>query len=196
MEHPTFSSILPTVVELEKQSMALYMRFAKLFQQQEELQGFWLTMARHEAGHIGALCMVEGALSNDPALAEHSHGQQVQQAEFDLSTVEHLQGLLQAYNREATTGLSIERAFVMAIEIESSELEDVVVELLQLVKEKMIRDHAIKLLIHDLSDLSYMIERYTRDDRLLAQVDALVEHRLDTFSAAQPEEKQEVTPSA
>jgi hypothetical protein len=196
MEHPTLSSILPTVVTLEKQTMALYMRFAKLFQQQQELQGFWLSMAHHEAGHIGALCLVEGTLSNDAALAEHSHGQQVQQAEFDLSTVEHLQGLLQAYNREATTGLSIERAFAMAIEIESSELEDVVVELLLLVKEKIIRDHAIKLLIHDLSDLSYMIERYTRDEHLLAQVDALVEHRLDTFSAAQPEERREVVLSA
>lgn len=153
-------------------------------------------MARHEAGHIGALCLVEGALSNDAALAGHSHSQQVQQAEFDLSTVEHLQELLQAYNREATTGLSIERAFAMAIEIESSELEDVVVELLLLVKEKIIRDHAIKLLIHDLSDLSYMIERYTRDEDLLAQVDALVEHRLDTFAAAQPEERREVVLSA
>lgn len=104
--------------------------------------------------------------------------------------------MLQAYNQETATGLSIERAFAMAIEIESSELEDVVVELLQLVKEKIIRDHAIKLLIHDLSDLSYMIERYTQDEDLLSQVDALVEHRLDTFSAAQPEERREVVLSA
>lgn len=72
----TLSQILPTIVALEKQTMGLYMRFAKLFQQHQELQGFWLTMARHEAGHIGALCLVEGALSNDPVLAEHSHGQQ------------------------------------------------------------------------------------------------------------------------
>lgn len=63
-------------------------------------------------------------------------------------------------------------------------------------KEKMIQDHAIKLLIHDLSNLRYMIERYSREDRLRAQANALVEHRLDTFSTAQPEEKQARTPSA
>lgn len=186
----TLSQILPTVVELEKRTMRLYMRFATLFQQQE-LQDFWLTMARHEAGHIGALSLVEGALSNDPTAAERD---QAQQGAYDLSMVERLQRLFRTYNQEAGAGLSIERALTMAIEIESSELEDVVVELLRLVKEKMIHDHAIKLLIHDLSDLSYMIERYTRDDRLLAQADALVEHRLDTFSAAQSAEKQAGAP--
>ena len=34
------------------------------------------------------------------------------------------------------------------------------------------------MLIHDLGDLSYMIERYTPDEGLLARADALVERRV------------------
>jgi hypothetical protein len=34
------------------------------------------------------------------------------------------------------------------------------------------------MLIHDMSDLSYMIEKRTRDEHLLARADALVERRM------------------
>jgi hypothetical protein len=106
---------------------------------------------------------------------------------FDPSTVARLRSLLNAYSREAIKGLSVERAFEMAIDIEGSELEDVVVELLQVVKEKMLRDQAVKLLIHDLSDLSYMVEKFTQDEGLLARADELVEHRVGTLTIERPE---------
>ncbi len=144
--------------------MALYMRFAQVFQPQEELRKFWFTMARHEAGHLGALALVEGVLESDPAIAENS------KVWFDPSSVVRLRSLLGAYKREVREGLGVERAFEMAIDIEGSELEDVVVELLQVVKEKMLRDQAVKLLIHDLSDLSYMVEKFTQNDELLIEI--------------------------
>jgi hypothetical protein len=37
----------------------------------------------------------------------------------------------------------------------------------------------VQMLIHDLGDLSYLVERYTKDEALLARADALVEHRMD-----------------
>jgi hypothetical protein len=40
------------------------------------------------------------------------------------------------------------------------------------------------MLIHDLSDMSYMIEKYTKDERLLARADALVERRIGRRGAA------------
>ena len=40
------------------------------------------------------------------------------------------------------------------------------------------RERAIQLLIHDLGDLSYLIERYTRNEALLARADHLVERRV------------------
>lgn len=172
----TVKDILRTAVDMEKKTMALYMCFARVFQKQEELRKFWFTMARHEAGHLGALALVEGVLENDPDLAENT------KVWFDPSTVVRLRSLLGAYSREAVKGISVERAFEMAIDIEGSELEDVVVELLQVVKEQMLRDQAVKLMIHDLSDLSYMVEKFTKNEALLARADELVDRRIDTFT--------------
>ena len=83
----------------------------------------------------------------------------------------------------------IERAFEMAIDLEGSELEDVVVELLHVVREKAVRDQAIKLLIHDLSDLSYMVEKFTQNETLLARADELVDRRIDTLKVSRLEKQ-------
>jgi hypothetical protein len=125
-------------------------------------------------------------LESDPAIAENS------KVWFDPSSVVRLRSLLGAYEREVGEGLAVERAFEMAIDIEGSELEDVVVELLQVVKEKMLRDQAVKLLIHDLSDLSYMVEKFTKDDELLTRADDLVEHRLGHMAVSPPDKGQTI----
>lgn len=185
-QRATIKDILRTAVDMEKKTMALYTRFARVFDGKEELRTFWFTMARHEAGHLGALHMVESILESEPDLAENA------KVWFDPSTVVRLRSLLSVYNREAAKGISIERAFEMAIDIEGSELEDVVVELLHVVREKAIRDQAIKLLIHDLSDLTYMVEKFTQDEALLARADELVDRRVDTLTAPPPEKRQEL----
>ncbi|HXG21818.1 MAG TPA: ferritin family protein [Methylomirabilota bacterium] len=184
-QRATIKDILRTAVDMEKKTMALYTRFARVFDQHEELRLFWFTMARHEAGHLGALHMVESVLENEPSLAENT------KVWFDPSTVVRLRSLLNVYSREAAKGVTIERAFEMAIDIEGSELEDVVVELLQVVKEKALRDQAIKLLIHDLSDMTYMVEKFTQNEALLARADELVDRRIDTLRVA-PQEKPSV----
>ena len=97
---------------------------------------------------------------------------------FDTSTGIRLRSLLAGYRRELRRGITRERAFEMAVDLESSELEDVVVDLLQVVQDPGWRDQAVKMLIHDLSDMSYMIEKHTKDERLLARADALVERRI------------------
>ena len=74
--------------------------------------------------------------------------------------------------------MSIERALEMAIDIEGSELEDVVVDMLSVVRSPQWRERAIQLLLHDLGDLSYMVERYTKNETLLARADALIERHL------------------
>lgn len=172
----TVRDILRTAVDMEKKTMALYMRFARNFQKQEELRKFWFTMARHEAGHLGALALVEGVLDNEPDIGETT------KVWFDPSTVVRLRSLLTAYSREATKTVSVERAFEIALDIEGSELEDVVVELLQVVKEPMLHDQAVKLMLHDLSDLSYMVEKFTKNETLLNRADELVDRRVDTFT--------------
>ena len=175
-QRTTVKEILRTALSLEKKTMGLYTQFARGFRKEEELRKFWFSMARHEAGHIGALALVESMLQNEPSLAEDS------KVWVDPSSVVRLRSLLTAYTKEAKQGLSAERSFEMAIDVEGSELEDVVMELLQVVKEKMLRDQAVQLLIHDLSDLSYMVEKFTHNDALLARADELVERRVDTLT--------------
>jgi len=177
----TIKDILRTAVDMEKKTMALYMRFARLFYKTEALRKFWFTMARHEAGHLGALALVEGVLENEPNIAETT------KVWFDPSTVVRLRSLLIAYSREATKGVSVERSFEIALDIEGSELEDVVVELLQVVKEPMLHDQAVKLMLHDLSDLSYMVEKFTKNEALLNRADELVDRRVDTFTVPRVE---------
>ena len=152
--------------------MALYVLFVKRFPRPLEVRNFWFTMARHEAGHCGALALVESIVESDPHRAARTR------VWFDPTTVTRLRSLLTAYLREARGRITLERAFEMAIDLEASELEDLVVDLMQVVRSPEWRQRAIQLLIHDLGDLSYMIERHTPNEALLARADALVERHV------------------
>jgi rubrerythrin len=168
----TIREVLDAAIELEKKTMALYVGFVKTFPKPDEVRNFWFNMARHEAGHCGALALVEGIIESDPRAAATAR------IWFDPTTVTRLRSLLGAYQREAREGLTLERAFEMAIDLEASELEDVVVDMMKVVKNPEWRQRGIQLLIHELGDLSYMIERYTPNEALLARADALVERRV------------------
>ena len=168
----TIREVLDAALELERKTMQLYTVLVRTFREHEELRGFWFAMARHEAGHCGALALVESLIESDPSLVGES------KVWFDDSTVARLRGLLTAYLKEARRGVDVQRALAMALDIESSELEDVVVDLLQVVRDRRWRDQAVQMLIHDLGDLSFMIEKYTTDEALLARADELVEQRI------------------
>jgi hypothetical protein len=173
----TIREVLDAAIELERRTMALYTALVRTFKDVDELRGFWFAMARHEAGHCGALALVESLIENDPGLVgDHK-------VWFDDTTVARLRALLSAYLKEVRRGVDIERALAMAVDIESSELEDVVVDLLQVVKDRRWRDQAVQMLIHDLGDLSFMIEKYTRAEALLARADELVEQRVGGLRA-------------
>lgn len=168
----TIHEILRIAMDLEKRTMALYTAFVSQHAREPELQKFWLTMARHEAGHLGALALVESMIENDPKLEV---GQKVW---FDEVTVVRLRSLLAAYLREAQKPVSVKRSLEMAIDLESSELEDLVVDLMQVVKDTVWREQATQFLIHDLGDLSYMVEKHTRDPKLLRRADDLLDRRV------------------
>ena len=169
----TVREVLDIAIELEKKTMALYVAFMNAFPRPEEVRNFWFGMARHEAGHCGALALVESIVETDPERGQDA------KVWLDEATVSRLRGLITGYTREVKTeAVSLERAFEMAIDLESSELEDVVVEMLSLVRSPRWRERAIQLLIHDLGDLSYMVERYTKNDRLLKRADAIIERHV------------------
>jgi rubrerythrin len=167
----TIREVLKTAIVLEERTMELYVRFVHAFPEPEEVRNFWFSMAKHEAGHCGALGLVESIVKTDPTRVS------AKTVLFDESTITRLRTLLSGYMREAKRGVTLERAFEMAVDVEASELEDLVVDMLSVVRSARWRARAIQLLIHDLGDLSYMVERYTKNDELLARADALIERR-------------------
>ena len=152
--------------------MHLYCVFESQFGGQEELRTFWFDMAQHESRHFGALALVAGMLEsaskrNLPAATA-----------LTPARVQHLRRLLARLQTEAERGVTPERAFEIALEVEGSEIEDVVLDLLEALKGEAERERAMKLLIHDLGDLSYMIEKHTSNHDLLARADELLEQQV------------------
>src|SRR5580765_3673294 len=100
----TVREVLDTAIELEKKTMALYVSFVKAFPRPEEVRNFWFGMARHEAGHCGALALVESIVQTEPERGEQS------KVCLDEGTVSRLRSLLTAYLREARSGtITLER---------------------------------------------------------------------------------------
>jgi len=180
----TIREVLKTAIQLEERTMELYVRFVHAFPEPEEVRNFWFGMARHEAGHCGALALVESIVKTDPSRVSDKT------VLFDEGTITRLRGLLTGYLREAKRPMSLERAFEMAVDIEASELEDLVVDMLSVVRSAKWRDRAVQLLLHDLGDLSYMVERHTRNDELLARLDALIERRRGGLSRSRGRDRE------
>jgi rubrerythrin len=164
--------LIAAAMDLERRTMQLYCCFESQFGDTDELRAFWFDMAQHESRHFGALALVAGLLD--------SASKRTLPASTALTParVQHLRRLLRRFHTEATHGVSLERAFEIALEVESSEIEDVVLDLLEALKGEAERERAMKLLIHDLGDLSYMIEKHTDNHDLLARADALLENQV------------------
>ncbi len=154
---------------LEAVSIGLYVRFAQRFRDDPALHAFWMSMARHEAGHVGALELLEVMVrtSGEKPRIQHGH-------EAVAATGQAIARLEQ----EAAGAITVERAFELAVELESTELEDLVLDLIHGLSDSEQRQQAVQMVVHDLSDLSLMIEKYTRNDELLARADALVQRHI------------------
>ncbi len=164
--------LIEVAMDLERRTMQLYCRFESRFPKPEEVRRFWFEMAQHESRHFGALALVAGLLESAP--------QRTLPAAPAL-TGEHVvrfRDLLTTAEAEVQRGLTLTRAFEIALAIEGSEIEDLVLDLLAALKGETERERAVQLLIHDLGDLSYMIEKYGRSKALLARADRHIEQHL------------------
>jgi len=97
------------------------------------------------------------------------------------ATIARLSALLERGTREAARGVEIERALALALEVEETELEDKVGDLLKALQQRDEYERCMRLLVHDLGELSYMIEQYCQDAALLQRCDALVNHHAETL---------------
>ncbi len=172
------AELVRDAMELERRTMELYCRFETVFADPEPVRVFWLDMAEHESRHVGALTLVAGLLESEtlrqlpvvpPAARRH---------------VGRLRSLLDDIESELDAGVTLTRAFELTLEIETSEVEDLVLDLLQLLRGAQKRERAARSLIHDLSDLSFMIERYADDPSLLRKADRVIERELRRHESA------------
>ncbi len=168
-----FRKLIAVAMEFERRTMQLYCQYEGRFAAPDEVRAFWFDMAEHESRHYGALAMVAGLLECAP--------QRTLPAAPALTRahVEHLRDLLDRAEAEARTGITLSRAFETALAIESSEIEDLVLDLLSALKGERERERAAQILIHDLGDLSYMIEKFSPNRALLAKVDKLIEQQVN-----------------
>jgi hypothetical protein len=175
---PTSREVIETTIALEKRSMALYARFAKIFNGQPRLHEFWFGMARDEARHVGALGLVAAVLELEGVIDGPSPVP-VQEAEMI-----RVSEMIEHYMAEPDSAFAIARALAIAVEVEESELEDLVGDLLQALQERGEYERCQRLLVHDLGELSFMIEQHCQDPALLSRCDELVNHHAETLRHA------------
>src|SRR5260370_42565904 len=108
---PTTREVLEVTIALEKQSMALYARFAKLFASATKLQDFWFGMARDEARHVGALDLATTVLDQEAMLDKPSR------ISLEDATIVRLRGLLQKSRRDPAPAVRLQRSLHMAREV-------------------------------------------------------------------------------
>jgi len=97
-------------VEFEERAAAIYLRLASQFSRDPKLSSFWLDMAMHEKQHAGLLqfCLGEGLFASD--LPDSAGIQKV------ASLFKRLE------KRAADPKLTADEAFLLAVELETSEL--------------------------------------------------------------------------
>jgi rubrerythrin len=165
--------LIEVAMELERRTMQLYCKFESLFPEPEEVRAFWFDMAQHESRHFGALALVRGLLASAPDRTLPAAPR------LKREHVVRFRDLLSRAEQEVEEGrVNLTRAFEIALAIEGSEIEDLVLDLLHVLKGESERERAVQLLIHDLGDLSYMIEKYGGSKALLAEADRRIEQQV------------------
>lgn len=182
--------VLSTALELEARVMRLYVEIGNRFRGRPKVREFWLRMARHEAGHCGALMLIQTVIESASTAPTSA-------VWFDRHTIVRLQTLLAAYLREVKRGVSLARACEMAVDIESSELEDLVSDLLGVVRDRAWRERAMAMLTHDMEDLAALVQNVCGQGALSERAKALAGRRtLRSPSAGRPSGGSKPQPSS
>ena len=172
---PTNREVLDTTIALEKESMALYARFSRRFTDDPKLKEFWFGMARDEARHVGALDLVSTMLDLEGRLDQESP------VSLENEIIAKLRATLERYRKEPLSELSVEKALAAALEIEETELEDLVADLIKSLQPNEY-ERSLRMLVHDLGELSYMIECHSQNPDLLRRCDELVNRHAESLS--------------
>lgn|SRR3989442_9752650 len=110
--------------EIERLVSKIYFRFSHLFLHQPQLRDFWWEMAKEEEQHSSILLACKEMIANysdealDPSITQ--------------AKAEELREKLLDFLGKGTPSLTVEQAFKMALDIETSEIDAIYSKLLQL----------------------------------------------------------------
>ncbi len=110
--------------EVERLVGKVYFRFSHLFLTQPELRDFWWEMGREEEQHSSILLACKEMIENyeDEAVDPSISREKADQLKTQIST----------YLSKGTPSITVEEAFQIALEIETSEIDVIYGKLLQL----------------------------------------------------------------
>ena len=110
--------------EIERLVAKIYYRFSHLFLARPELRDFWWEMAREEEQHASILAACKALIAN--------YETETLDPMINGEKAEELAGRLGSFLGRGTPSLSVEEAFRIALDIESSEIDVIYGKLLQL----------------------------------------------------------------
>ncbi|MEE9550383.1 MAG: hypothetical protein V3W08_08295 [Candidatus Binatia bacterium] len=153
--------------EIERLAGKVYFRFSHLFLQHPELRDFWWQMALDEEQHSATLLACKELITNyddeamDPSLSQEKANE--------------LKERINSYLRKGTPSITMEEAFKIALEMESSELEVIYGKLLRLGGPKIARTlgHLIVPASVQRQKLKSAVLRFSKDPGLRATVETL-----------------------
>jgi hypothetical protein len=100
-------------IEFEEEAAAIYLHFASHFSEDHQLSAFWLDMGMQEKQHAGLLqfCLADSLFAADLP---------------DRAEIEEIAGLFKQWKKQAADPeLSLEEAFTIAMELETSEINGI-----------------------------------------------------------------------
>lgn len=144
--------------ELELLVSKIYFRFSHLFSDRPELRDFWWQMAKEEEQHSSVLLACKSLIEN---YTDESLDPSISRQKADAMREKLLRFL-----DKGMPSLSAGEAFKIAIEIETSEINDIFSKLLQLAGPKTARtlEHLAVPGSVQRQELKAALHKYCRDD--------------------------------
>jgi hypothetical protein len=158
---------LESFSEVERLVGKVYYRFSHLFMDQPELRDFWWEMARQEEQHALILLACKIVIQNyedealDPSISREN--------------AERLKDHIRSYLSEGTPAIGVEKAFRIALDIETSEIDVIYGKLVQLGGPKIaqtLENLGVPAAVQR-QKLKAALRRFCSDPKLLAAAEQL-----------------------
>lgn len=158
---------LQSFAEIERLVSKVYFRFSHLFLHHAELRDFWWEMAVQEEQHASILLACGQMIENyedealDPTVTREK--------------ADHLREQIHSYLSKGTPSISVEEAFKMALEIETSEVDAIYSKLLHLGGQKIaktLENLGVPASVQR-QKLKSALQRFCKDSQLLSAAQQL-----------------------